>query len=90
MATDGTIIQSWKKFSETMSPTDAAVRLYRLAEEAGKQESLRAMEKELLSDEVIESALKTFGWGRGKKSTIVTQRAILRRAIRLANGNQEL
>ncbi len=47
--------------------------------------SLDNMEKELLSDAIIEAALKNFAWG-GKRANIITLRAILREAIRLAKA----
>ena len=76
-------MQLWNRLPK--KKTGAIIRLYRLAENAGRQAALSAMKKELLSDSTIEAALQSFGWGRRyKKASLITQRAVLRETVRLA------
>ncbi|MEK6953573.1 MAG: hypothetical protein AABX01_01080 [Candidatus Micrarchaeota archaeon] len=84
MATDEEILQLWEKLPKKKERAQDIVRLYRLAESAGRQEAVLALEKELLLDATIESALKTFGWGRNSRASIITTRALLREAARIA------
>ena len=90
MATDAEILKLWNSLSAKKNPQDAAIELYRLAQDAGKQECLAVMEKEMLSDAAIEEAIKLFGFGGNKKSgtitrmSVITQRAIIREAIHIA------
>ncbi|MCR4369477.1 MAG: hypothetical protein NUV67_06245 [archaeon] len=79
MVTDEEIIRLWNGLSDA-EKKEAAIRMYRMGENAG----ISAFEKELLADETIETALKVFGWGRGKKSATITTRAIMREAARIA------
>jgi len=85
MSTDEEIMQLWKGFPKDLEPAQAIARLYRHAEETGRTEGILAIEKELLLDATIESAIKTFGWGRSSKASIITTRAILREALRIAS-----
>jgi len=84
MATDEEILQLRASFPAKTKPDEAVIRLYRAAGNAGQQAALSAMEKELLSDATIESALKTFGWGRRNRTSLITMRALMREAFRLA------
>lgn len=89
MATEEEISQLWNSFPKKLKQEEAIVRLYRLAEKEGRQAGMSAMEKELLSDATIEAALQAFGFGRHKRDSvkragIITQRAVLREAIRIA------
>ncbi len=84
MATDEEIIQLWNSFPKKMKEDDAIIRLYRLAEDTGKKESSLSIEKELVSDSTIETAIKTLGWGRNNKASIVAQKAVLRQVLRIA------
>ncbi|MFA6048410.1 MAG: hypothetical protein WC792_00490 [Candidatus Micrarchaeia archaeon] len=84
MATDGEIIQLWKSLPEKTRNTEGAIKIYRLAEDAGRNEGISAFEKELSSDATIETALKTFGWGSRFKGSLITLRAVLKEAGRLA------
>jgi len=84
MASDEEIMRLWKNFADKTKQPEAIIQLYRLAEKEGKEEQLTALEKELTADSTIEAALKTFGWGRGKKESTITTRAIIREAFRLA------
>ncbi|MDO8633745.1 MAG: hypothetical protein Q7K34_00440 [archaeon] len=86
MATDEEVMQLWNSFSGMKQP-EAIIRLYRLAEDSGKQAGILTLEKELLSDATIEKALQNFGWGRRMKSSTITVRAIIREATRLAIAN---
>jgi hypothetical protein len=42
------------------------------------------MERELVSDATIEKALHIFGWDRRGKSSVITVRAVMREAARIA------
>ncbi|MFH1471249.1 MAG: hypothetical protein ABIF01_05855 [Candidatus Micrarchaeota archaeon] len=84
MATDDEIKRLWKNFPDKTGETDAIVHLYRLAENEGKQAGISAIEKELLSDSTIEAAMRTFGWGKNKKASIIASRALMRTAIDVA------
>ncbi len=84
MATDEEIMRLWGRFPKTGKQPEAIIRLYRAAENEGKQAGLLSLESELTSDATIESALKTFGWGRRNRTSLITMRALMREAIRLA------
>ena len=64
MAADDEIGQLWDSFPEKMKQTpEAIIRFYRLAENAGNQAGILAVEKELLSDATVKEAINVFGWG---------------------------
>lgn len=83
MATDEEILQSWNSL-EKMKQNEAIIHLYRLAEAAGRKTGISDFEQELFSDPTIEAALKNFGWGSRMKGGLITQRAVLREAVRIA------
>ncbi len=60
--------------------TDEEAKQFKRGFEAG----ISAMEKELLTDATVEASLQPFGWAHKDKRTLITLRAVLREAIRLA------
>ncbi len=95
METDEKIMRAWDGFRKKMNEKEAIVGFYRLAEDAGRQDGISALEKELLSDTVVEATLQTFGWGMRSRTSVryrtsvITQRALLREAVRLAMEKME-
>lgn len=84
MATDSEITKKYASFKNTMEKDDAIISLYRHAENAGRQEGISSLEKELLNDSTIEAALKTIGWGRGRKESLIATRAVMRGICQIA------
>ena len=89
MASDEEIIQLWGSFPKKKARSEAIIGLYRMAEDAGKQVGLSALETELLSDATLESAMNSFGWGRRDKRSTITMRAVMREALRIAKDKTE-
>ncbi len=83
METDEEILKFWKSFPKKANCGEVA-EFYRAAKLAGKKELLGDLEKELASDETIESAMQLFGWGRKSKASTITLRAIVRELLRIA------
>jgi hypothetical protein len=83
MATDEEIMQLYNSLPQKQQ-AESIVSFYRLAEIAGKQAAILEMEKELVSDATIESAMKTYGLGRRMKASTITMRALLKEAIYIA------
>jgi hypothetical protein len=86
MATDTEILDLWNNPPIRMKKEEAIISFYHQARKAGAQEGMLALEQELLTDATIETALKTFGWGRGRKESLIATRAVLRGAIQIAIG----
>ncbi len=84
MATDEEILKLWGGSAKKKEDAQAIVRLYRLAENTGRQEGSSALEKEILTDATIEAAYGLFGFGKRDKRSTITQRAIMREAFRIA------
>ncbi len=84
MASDKEILQLWKNISSKLKSDEAVLQFYRTAEEAGRKESLSSLEKELVADANINSALDTFGLGRRNKTSLITMRAMLKEVLHLA------
>lgn len=84
MTSNDEIVKMWEDFPGGKGREEAVISLYRLAESSGRLDGILAMEKELLSDATLEAAMQTFGWGRQKRASIVTLRAILKEAANIA------
>lgn len=89
MATDEEIIQLWGSLPKKTKKADAIIRLYRMAENEGRRAGISALEKELLSDSTVGAALQAFGWGRKNKTSLITMRAVMREALRMAKEKTE-
>jgi hypothetical protein len=84
MATDEEILRLWGTLPKTEKSDEAIIRLYRIAEDAGRQAGLSAMEEELLSDATIKASTEAFRWGKRSKASTITLRAVMREAARIA------
>ena len=84
MATDEEILRLWATLSKTGKSDESIIRFYRLAEYAGRQAGLSAMEKELLTDATLEASTEAFRWGKRSKASTITLRAVMREAARIA------
>lgn len=91
MASDEEIRKMWAGVGGDAKEGEKAIRMYHLGEEAGRADGTRDFGKRLVSDEVIEKAIKTFGFGgeKARKASLITQRAIFRAAIEIALEKKE-
>lgn len=82
MATDGEILEKWEGISKVGKQSDSIIQLYRMAE----KDAVAAMEKEMQSEATIEEAIRTFGWGRKSRASIITVKALMNEAMHIAKG----
>lgn len=87
MAADAEILALWKDSQKAGKGNASIVEFYKKAHKAGREGGLIALGEEIVEDATIESAIITFGWGRGSRASVITARALVREALRIANEN---